>query len=217
MSLYQRLLGHPFVYDRIRPLVVGGIDWSPLYRNLDAGPDDVILDVGCGTGIAHQYLGGGFAAYHGFDTDPVAIDFARKRAPRHARIEYSAALVTPADVARLRPTRIILSGLLHHLSDADALALLRMCAAGPQVKRIATSDVVYLPREPVSNLLAALDRGKFVRKPDGYRGLIRDAGLAIVRDEIVRSHPTRGKALYFMTTLVPAAPSGATSGSAPSG
>ena len=48
MKLYQRILGDPFVYDRIRPLVVGGSDWSPLYRNLAVEPSDVILDVGCG-------------------------------------------------------------------------------------------------------------------------------------------------------------------------
>src|SRR3954470_15225895 len=76
MSLYQRLLGIPFVYDRVRPFVVGGIDMSPLFRNLQARRDDVILDVGCGTGMALDYLDG-FAAYHGFDTDEVAIGFAR--------------------------------------------------------------------------------------------------------------------------------------------
>ena len=69
MSLYQRLLGHPFVYNHIRPFVVGGVDWSPLYNNLEAGPEDVILDVGCGTGIAHDYLPG-FAAYHGYAPIP---------------------------------------------------------------------------------------------------------------------------------------------------
>jgi SAM-dependent methyltransferase len=202
MSFYQRLLGHPFVYDRIRPLVVGGIDWSPLYRNLEAGPGDVILDVGCGTGIAHQYLRG-FASYHGYDTDPVAIEFAREKTGG-PNVRYECAVVTAADVVRIRPTRIILAGLLHHLSDDDCLGLLRMCGGVSSVKRIATSDVVYLPGEHVSNVLAYFDRGKFVRKRDRYLDLIRQAGLAIDREEIVRSHPRNGKALYLMTALEPA-------------
>jgi len=206
MSIYQRILGHPFVYNRIRPMVVGGIDWSPLYRNLDAGPGDVILDVGCGTGIAHEYLKG-FAAYYGYDTDPVAIKFAREKTPPAggATVSYECAIVTAADVARIQPTRIILSGLLHHLSDDDCLSLLRMCGGTPSVKRIATSDVVYLPREHVSNLLAYFDRGKFVRNRDGYLDLIRRAGLTILDEGIVRSHPENGKALYLMTTLAPGA------------
>lgn len=199
MSFYQSLLGHPFVYDRIRPFVVGGIDWSPLYHNLEAGPDDIILDVGCGTGIAHEYLQG-FTEYHGYDTDPVAVEFARGKTGG-AKVHYECSLVTAADIARIQPTRIVLAGLLHHLSDEDALDLLRMCAAAPSVKRIATSDVVYLPRQLVSNLLAYFDRGKFVRRREEYLDLIRKAGLKIVRAEIVRSHPENGKALYLITTL----------------
>lgn len=201
MSLYQRLLGHPFVYNRIRPLVVGGIDWSPLYANLQSGPADVVLDVGCGTGIAHDYLGG-FQSYFGYDTDPVAIDFARKN-KGGAHVSYECAVVTAADIARIRPTRIILAGLLHHMPDADALGLLRMCAQAPSVTRIATSDVVYLPGKHISNVLAYFDRGKFVRRPPQYLDLIARAGLRVVKDEVVRSHPTNGKALYFMTALEP--------------
>jgi SAM-dependent methyltransferase len=208
MSFYQRLLGHPFVYNRIRPFVVGGIDWSPLYNNLEAGTGDVILDVGCGTGVAHQYLGG-FAAYHGYDTDPVAIEFAREKTGG-PNISYASAIVTAEDIARIQPTRIILAGLLHHLSDDDCLTLLRMCSGAPSVKRIATSDVVYLPGKYVSNVLAYFDRGKFVRKREGYLELIREAGLGIKKQEIVRSHPVNGKALYLMTALDPA-PAGGTS------
>ena len=202
MSIYQRLLGHPFVYNRIRPFVVGGIDWSPLYRNLDAGPDNVILDVGCGTGVAHEYLRG-FAAYHGYDTDPVAIEFARQKTGG-PNVTYHSEVVTAEDILRIRPTRVILSGLLHHLSDEACAHLLRASAAAPSVERIATSDVVYLPGETISNVLAYFDRGKFVRHRDGYLDLIRRAGLSIAREEIVRSHPKNGKALYLMTALVPA-------------
>jgi len=210
MSLYQRVLGHPFVYDRIRPLVVGGIDWSPLYRNLDAGPGDVILDVGCGTGIAHQYLKD-FAGYTGFDTDPVAIRTAEEKTAG-PNVKYECRIVTPADVARLRPTRIILAGLLHHLSDDDCLSLLRMCGSVDSVKRIATSDVVYLDGEIVSNVLAFFDRGKFVRRRQRYLDLIGQTGLRIRKEEIVRSHPENGKALYFMTALEPSTGATATTG-----
>lgn len=201
MSFYQRLLGHPFVYDRIRPLVVGGIDWSPLYRNLEAGSDDVILDVGCGTGIAHQYLQG-FASYHGFDTDPVAVGTAVAKTAG-PNVHYQCRVVTPQDVAAIRPTRVILAGLLHHLSDDDCQALLAMCSSLPSVKRIATSDVVFLPGEHISNVLAYFDRGKFVRNRGGFLAMPGRAGLKIVRESIVRSHPTNGKALYLMMTLEP--------------
>jgi SAM-dependent methyltransferase len=204
MSLYHRILGHPFVYDHVRPFVVGGIDMSPVYGSLEAGPDDVILDVGCGTGIAHEYLKG-FRAYHGFDTDPVAIKAATAKTVA-ANVHYECRLLTPDDVAQIRPTRVILSGILHHLTDDEALALLRMCGSASSDVRIVTADPVYLRGEWVSNGLAFFDRGKFVRKHPGYTGLAERAGLRIVRDEIIRLHPTKGRVLFLMMRLEPPRP-----------
>jgi SAM-dependent methyltransferase len=201
MSLYDRILGHPFVYDHVRPFVVGGIDLSPLYRNLEAGPDDVILDVGCGTGVAHQYLKG-FRAYHGFDTDPVAIKAAAAKTAA-ANVHYECRLLTPEDVARIRPTRIILAGILHHLSDDEGLALLRMCGSSSSDVRIVTADPVYLSGQWVSNVFAFFDRGRFVRKHPEYTALAEKAGLRIVHDEIVRLHPTKGRVLFLMMKLEP--------------
>jgi SAM-dependent methyltransferase len=201
MSLYQRILGHPFVFNSVRPLFVGGIDWKPLYRALDAKPSSVILDVGCGTGVAHQYLHG-FREYHGFDTDAVAIDWAQQKTSG-PNVRYHCRLVTESDIKQIRPTHVLLSGLLHHLPDAEALNLLRLCGSAPSVDRIATADTVYIPGRWVSNFLAFLDRGRFVRKTEGFLALARQADLEIVRHEIVRSHPTTGRALYLILTLQP--------------
>jgi SAM-dependent methyltransferase len=204
MSIYHRILGHPFVFNRVRPFFVGGIDWTTLYQELDAEADSVVLDVGCGTGVAHQYLKG-FREYHGFDTDSVAIDAAKKSASG-SNIRYECRLLTEGDILHIRPTRIILSGLLHHLSDANALKLLQMCAGAPSVKRIATADTVYLPGQHVSNFLAFFDRGRFVRWTEGFLKLARQADLHIIRHQIVRSHPTKGRALYLVMTLSPHTP-----------
>ena len=201
MSIYQRVLGHPFVYNTIRPLLVGGIDWTPLYTALNAGPDDIILDIGCGTGIAQQYLKS-FREYHGFDTDSVAIDYARTNA-KGPNIRYECGLVKERDIETIRPTKIVLGGLLHHLSNTDATNLLRLCAKAPSVRTIATSDPVYVSGDLVSNLISFCDRGRFVRRRKGYLALIRDANLKIAREQTVRCHPQNGKAFYLMLTLTP--------------
>jgi SAM-dependent methyltransferase len=206
MSLYQRLLGNPFVYNYVRPFVVGGVDNSASYRALSAGPDDVVLDVGCGTGDALNYLGD-LRGYHGFDTDPIAIDFARKRAAeRGGKFEFECGLVDASVVSKVAPTRVMLCGLLHHLSDDQALDLLGTLARASSVRRIATSDVVYLPGKHVSNLFAFLDRGKHVRRPEAYRALIEQSGLRIVSEQIVRSHPEKGRAEYLVFALEPRKP-----------
>lgn len=202
MNLYQRVLGTPFVYNHVRPLVVGGIDWSPFYARVESTSDDVVLDVGCGTGAALGYLKD-FARYEGIDTDPVAIDFARKTYGNRQNVTFNCQLCTVDDVAQIQPSRVLLCGLLHHITDEQALTLFAALKASTRLKRIVTSDIVYLSKSTVSNFLASLDRGKFCRRREEYEALVARAGLKLVESDIVRSHPTRGLAKYLMMTIEP--------------
>jgi SAM-dependent methyltransferase len=205
MSLYGRLLGHPFVYEHIRPRLVGGVDFSPMYRMLEVQVDDVVLDVGCGTGDALRHLTR-FGRYVGVDVDPTAIAFARKTWAGRADATFEHKLVGAADVAALRPTRVVLGGVLHHMSDDDISGLLAALRASDTVARVASLDIVYLPGHLVSNALAFLDRGRHCRTPEGYQRLIRRAGYVVHETAVVRSHPTNGRVKYFVMTFS-AAPS----------
>lgn len=200
VSFYQRLLGTPFVYNRVRPLAVGGIDMSPFYRRVGATPDAVVLDVGCGTGDALRYLHE-FRSYLGVDTDPVAIRFAEQRFGTQPHVAFECRHCKDEDIQRLQPTDVLLCGVLHHMPDDVADGLLRLAAGSPQLRRIVTSDIVFLPKEPLSNLFARLDRGRFCRRPEDYVALAEAAGLRVKESEVVRCHPRTGLAKYWMMTL----------------
>ena len=202
MNLYQRVLGMPFVYNHVRPMAVGGIDMSPFYNRAQASASDVVLDVGCGTGDALRYLKG-FAAYEGIDTDAVAIGFAQKAYGERPNVSFKCQLCTEQDVAEIEPTQVLLCGLLHHLSDDQALTLLAALKASPKLRRVVTSDIVYLERSAISNWLASMDRGRFCRHRPDYEELARKAGLRVVESEIVPCHPKHGLAKYLMMTLEP--------------
>src|SRR5439155_13335830 len=101
-------------------------------------------------------------AYYGFDIDSEAIEFARKAAAGRPGVVYEAREVTEEDLRSIRPSLVILAGLLHHLDDESAGRLLGMLARATSIRRIVTQDPVFLRGEHVSNLLAWLDRGRFV-------------------------------------------------------
>ncbi|HKO94780.1 MAG TPA: class I SAM-dependent methyltransferase, partial [Polyangiaceae bacterium] len=187
-------------YDVIRPLVVGGVDLSPLYRQIQ-NPDAVILDVGCGTGTALRYLDR-FQSYTGMDVDPVAVQHARSRYAS-ANVSFSAQICTPEDVRRVAPSDVVLAGVMHHLNDDEVVGLLRSFLESRRLAQVLTADIVFLPRHPVGNLLARLDRGRFCRSEKGYLELVAQAGLTVRSRFIVRSRPRTGLGKYQYLTLVP--------------
>ncbi len=202
MNLYQRVLGTPFVYNRIRPLAVGGIDMTPFYDRVGASAEDVILDVGCGTGDALRYLSG-FSRYEGIDTDDVALGFARKAYGARPNVSFACQICTAEDVERIAPSRVLLCGLLHHLSDDQVLALLGALKSSPRLRRIVTSDIVYLDRSLISNFLASMDRGKFCRRREQFEALVARAEMKVVESAIVPCRPRTGLAKYLMMTIEP--------------
>jgi SAM-dependent methyltransferase len=159
----------------------------------------VILDVGCGTGSALRYLGE-FSEYVGMDVDPVAVAHARSRYASN-KVSFSAQICTPEDVRRVAPTDVVLAGVLHHLTDSEAVGLLASLRESPRLSQVLTVDIVFLPGHPVGNLLALMDRGRYCRTENGYGQLVAQSGLSIRTSLITRSRRSTGLAKYLYLTL----------------
>lgn len=202
LGLYRKILGHPFVYDQVRPRVVGGIDMGPLYRRLEGAAEKAVLDVGCGTGDALNHLHG-YERYLGIDTDPIAIGAARQRHGQKPNVRFEERLLEEGDVRDLEPTGVVLAGVLHHLDNEAAVAVLRLAATSPRLVRIVTSDIVFLPGMVFNNVLAMMDRGRHCRTPDAYAEVARKAGLEVVSGELMCSSPGNEKVQYHVMTLRP--------------
>ena len=200
MSLYSRILGHPFVYNRIRPAVVGGIDMSAAYERLATDGESTVLDIGCGTGNALDYLGP-FKVYKGLDTDETAVRFAKGKYGDRSSVSFESRTCSEQDVEVMQPSHVVMSGLLHHLDDAAASELLTLVAQSSRLVRAITIDIIFLPGEFYNNLLAHLDRGRHCRTESQYRALVARSRLTLAESVIVRSHPKNYGVKYLVMTL----------------
>lgn len=200
LAAWRKLLGHPFVYDQVRPRVVGGIDMRPLYDLLSPPARRAVLDVGCGTGDALRYLEG-FERYLGIDTDEVAIDAAKRRWEGRANVRFEARLLEEGDIRELEPTGVVLSGVLHHLTNEQAVDVFKLVGASPELVEIVTSDIVFLPGKLFNNVLAMMDRGRHCRAPDAYARLAWSTGFEVERGHTIESSPGNDRVQYFVMRL----------------
>ena len=204
-GLFRKLLGHPFVYDQVRPRVVGGIDMKRLYDLLGAEGRRVVLDVGCGTGDALRHLGD-VEGYLGVDTDPIAIDAARARYGHLPNVRFECRYLHAEDVIDLAPTGVVLSGVLHHLTNEEGEGVMQLALGSPNLVRIVTADIVFLPGKLFNNVLAMMDRGRHCREPDAYAGIARRAGLKVEQGMIIDSSPGNDRVQYYVMSLAPREP-----------
>lgn len=179
----------PLIVSRIRPHLRGRV-----------------LDIGCGTGELAHFIR---APYAGIDVDTAFLPAARR--------EAHGGWILAADGTRL-PFRdgsfgtAILVQALHHLSDAQARAILSeasRCAA-----RVIVVDIILPPREKrLRRFLHDVDRGEFVRDYAGQRRLVAE-GMRIGQEGRFWG-PTR---LYeFSLFIAERAPEGAAAGGAGAG
>jgi len=202
MAVLDRVLGTPWVYEYIRPLATGGIDYSRAYQRLRCDASSVVLDLGCGTGDALRYLTV-FDSYLGIDTDERATRYATSRWQGRSNARFESRFCTPDDVRTIAPTHVAMMGLLHHLDDDQVVETLEMMRRSARLTRVLTLDIVYLPGHPYNNFLARLDRGRFCREEASYVALAERSGLRIVERIIEKSHPTWGLVKYIILVLEP--------------
>lgn len=168
-NIFRRVLEFNFVEENR----VIGRELMPAARQIRKleGRQPRILDLGCGTGeLAPAFLKAGYS-YVGIDIEPERIDYAQKT--------YRKGKFHVMDAHHLLYEdgyfdQILVTGVLHHLSDADVRGIVR------EMKRVLRPDGRALVMEDIAlrgslNLLGALvhlaDAGAYIRRPAQYTPL----------------------------------------------
>ncbi|HWT22252.1 MAG TPA: class I SAM-dependent methyltransferase, partial [Solirubrobacteraceae bacterium] len=165
-----------------------------LGRELERGAHDFVLDVGCGQALVLRYARP--RRYVGLDLHRPSLDRARRKRGRPG-VELVEADITRTDLGAWRGADVaIVSNVLHHLTDDEAVALLDRIATAVQPERILVQDAE--PAGALAPVVRALDGGAHLRGRAQLAAMLR-ARFA-VREVAEWRNPLRSFT-YFLLEL----------------
>ena len=175
----KRLLTNPRFYELFQKFLGGDNAKKWLVKNVWAPRSgDVIVDIGCGSGNILEYLPPDIE-YLGIDTSEEYIRSARRRFAAGGTFFLGTAqdFVNQNNSYFGSADLVLCNGLLHHLSDCEALEVLELS------KRIMKSDgrlvcleATFLARQTrLSRWILNRDRGKHIRSEQEWKNLIGQA------------------------------------------
>jgi SAM-dependent methyltransferase len=171
---------NPRVYDLVQRFLGASTTFRPwLVREVfHVNKGDRVLDVGSGTSDILRYLPE--VDYIGFEPNPRYVEHARTEFGSRGTFHVgdfnraAAAALPPVDLA-------LATGLLHHLTDAEAAQLFQLLRTIVRPGgRVVTVDPVYVARQnPLARLLVSLDRGRHVRTSERYSSLASESFASV--------------------------------------
>jgi SAM-dependent methyltransferase len=167
-----RWLNIPFVYNAFSAAVGANALRRKLIQNhVRAKRGDKLIDIGCGSALALQWLPE--VQYIGLDINPDCIAFASRTYGTKGTFVVGDARSLQAD-SRFQDADIVMAlGILHHLHDQDAADCIQFAhdALKPN-GRFVCHEACWIPNQgAVSKYIMGSDRGRNIRTEEQYRQL----------------------------------------------
>jgi ubiquinone/menaquinone biosynthesis C-methylase UbiE len=184
-KLVERISDHPVLFIWCRSLLENDFKAirALVRRELRLGNGLRSLDLGCGPGAFADLFNGD--DYVGVDLNRRYIDYAQRTRKGTFIVGDARRIDLPDD----RFDQVLIFGLLHHLSDEDARAVLsevrRLLVPGGRL--LAIEDIPAISRlNLIGHLIHSVENGEHIRPPEEYRRLYAEQGR-IEREEVLQS------------------------------
>ncbi len=136
---------------------------------------ETVVDIGCASGFVLDYLPN-HIKYYGVDINKVYIDAAHKKFSKRGTFLLGTArdLLNNEDALRNNVDLVTCNGLLHHLTDEEAIDVLETAKKFLRPNgRLVCLEATFLTRQTrLSKRVVSMDRGRYVRSEEEWKNLI---------------------------------------------
>jgi len=165
----------PRLYNLLQGVVGGGRDRAAFIRtHVLFRPDEKVVDVGCGTGGALEFLPS--VNYFGFDPNPAYIRVARSRYGSRGEFFCGDASSPRVQEVAQGADAFLSLGVLHHLADQqiyEILSLARSCLR-PSGRFIFYEPCFSAKDDWLGRIFMRLDRGGNIKTDQAWRALVSE-------------------------------------------
>jgi len=184
----ERLLSNSRIYSFLMNFLGKSSTTDLLVKIIDANPGCKILDIGCGPAAILNHLHD--VQYSGIDISEKYIKSAQQTFGRKGTF-YCASVDNFPTLSDTKFDRILLIGVLHHLTDAQISNMVPSITKllAPGGKMISFDGVFTKRQNLIARLLLMMDRGKNVRYEDGYLKLLQpfvEISSTLIRNDLLR-------------------------------
>ena len=173
-----------------------------LGAEIERAGHDFVLDIGCGDARVLRFARP--LRYVGLDLHGASLERARRMWGTRGGVELVEADITQADLSAWRGADVVvISNLLHHIEDEEALDLLDRIASEVAPDRILVQDAE--PRGAMAPVVRALDGGENLRRRAELLELVKPRFAA---REVERWSNRFRSFHYFLVELRPLTPAG---------
>ena len=172
MTLRETLLGSAAGYRLFKVATRGESTMRRMVAEyIQLSETESILDVGCGYGDLAMYVPA--TRYVGVDMNARYIEHAQRHRPDHAEFMLGdLGALSDQGLGQFDCAAAI--GVLHHMDDETVGRMMKTVSelVKPSGRFVCAEPAWEPDQRTTARVLAALDRGRFVRDADGYRRLI---------------------------------------------
>jgi len=195
-KVVERVSDHPKLFIFFRSLLEN--DFQAIRalcrRELRLGQSPRTLEIACGPGAFADLFEGD--DYVGIDLNRRYIDYARK----NNRGTFIVGDARKIDLPAASFEQVLIFGLLHHLPDEDARAVLLECKRllVPGGRALVVEDIPAISKmNLIGHLIHNVENGEYIRPADAYRRLYSQT-MRIELEEVLKS----GICDYYAVVLV---------------